>query len=198
MTFDFLFSRVTNVHFGGNWLVISLDGLNNSGGIASGSIDFPGMAGGTPGINVLGFGAYPQAVTAADISAVKRAGAGLAVHYFGVSAIGGFSSQLTFSNSQIDVFGFSHATQVLVQAPSPNPFNLRVKATGGGGVVSLGVSISLLDGKDVKPGMALPQFGVVEYLSPKSASYTVNGPDPLSLSADFMVDPTKMTVTGSN
>jgi hypothetical protein len=192
------FSRVVNVHFGGGpWVVVSLGGLNVGADFASGSISFPQQAGGTPGINILDFGVYPVSITAADLVA-KKISAGFSLPYFGARAITGFGDKLTLSDSNIDVFGFSHATQIIFQAPSAKPFDIRVRATAGAGVVLLGVSVVPIDAAVVKPGMSFPQFGVVEAPSPKSACYDVGGPEPLSVDATFTIDPAKLTVSGGN
>jgi len=204
---DFLFSTLKNVHFGSDtWVIVTTD----IGGAAdqnlptvNTTLNFPGLAGGTPGIEIRhGLIQFQHKITKADLSTHARTGAGLALDgAFGVNNINSFNNQfanqLAFSSDILDSRGYSNAAQFFFLPPTSNSFDLNLTWTaipGSDTSPTASFLASVFFGtREQLLGTAVPLPLPAEFPSPIQASYTPLGTS-TGGSVQFSVNPTKKTV----
>lgn len=191
MTFDFLFSRITNVNFGHDWFGIGFDNLlriDSPGATATVEIDFPGMAAGTPGLQAWpnNFGAFPRNVTPADLKHQVLGGAGFKFTTFGVTGINRQVVELKLRN--VDTTGYNNGTEIYIQIPSGSPFPVRVSMSQNGAPSTPTLVGFYLPSNLVKAGLFLPIASIPrtegDFLPPGN-----------SWTSDFVVDPHSKRIT---
>ena len=185
------FTEITDVHFGTAWIIVNGGGQDPFTNGWIGSADFPGSAGGTPGLalcNVLapnsafhpsppgGPGTYK--VTQADLTGKLATQAGAALTGFGIGVVPPIQ--------QAGGYGILSLNRLL---PSGAPFKVRMRSQlAGGGGFSANVQVWIT--KKITAGQTLAQI-----LAAIPSTGFATGNIPGIGTQDFTVNPTKLTVT---
>jgi hypothetical protein len=170
------FHKITDVHFGNNWLNVSTSVPFAAGVTNTVKVDFPNQAGGTPGFNLIpapgSFPSDPHTVTASDLSHRLITGAGAPVTGFGTKS-GPNNSQVYL---KLDKF---FPTSV---------FGVRVSITRSGTVHSNTlIKIGTIKSSGMKAGLVTP---IPLFSSQQALSLSGNG------TFNFSVNPSTLQVTG--
>lgn len=194
---DFL-QQITDVHFTApTWIMISMFANNgNSPSLATTrnlTVDFPQIAGGTPGFNLV-LGSTPistvrnKVVTAKDLSNALTTAAGQHLTGFTMGCV-------SPAGAPFAVLG---AVFLSCSGPFRNAFELRVDGLTTGVTNNIASHVSLWKSA-IKVGAKLSFDSVFGSFPPADAQDNKNasGSPPVTLTGSYAIDPKKLTVVAS-
>lgn len=152
----FLFSDITDVHFGNAWAGVFVDA--GGGAIISSEIDLIGESGGTPGLSLVpnsfpGWSAATR-VTAADLKKKLRTGAGLGLTAFGYSHIADTHiPEVNCNGGSITTSGSNAGVACFFQPSSSQKFKITVRVTASGAAFTVVIGAIAFKPSDFKAGI---------------------------------------------
>jgi len=189
------FQQVINCNWDGTWIVVSIDG-----GVPTTITGLIQVLDGTIGNDIdlasSTFSNFPHSISAADIATKVKNSNG--IPYFGIRNINPspqspLQNQLAASDANVNITGYSNATQVFFKYPkSQGPLRFDVNANFS---ATLG-GLSYIAAWPIKP--FAPQNAPIKlpapYPSTKQSSIIVSSTG--SIRSEFIVDLKALTITG--